>query len=591
MSQGMSTLDFFLLESSEYLERLDALAQSPAGAFVAGEEFVRYARAFRGSALMANQHGLARAAQGFESAARALREARLAWDERVRAEVTRAVDDCKVLMRRLREPQPDDKERAEAIGAHLDRLSGRTSAERRVASTGALDAGGRAFVAREAATIASVLQRVAHALTGDPSHRDLLASVAPAMSALRGVAALADLPPLPDLLAGIESAVKETAAISGPAAPGVAEVFDAAARAMARAAREVVDTGRPAAESEEAGTFATRLLGTFAPSVLPIEALFHDDAGPHVVSRGTPLAAPPSGGLGRTEMVSLGEFLLAATTELQRATSWVQRDLRLFTIASSLRPMSGAAGSLVANSLGRFADATRDAIGRGGFGTGALPGLVDLIGRAAEALGTAQSSDESRLAGQLDDATRRLAALRDVPPHSQTATSEAPPAPALAAPAAPVEVAAATAAPAAGREDGGDLAASYATFERLVAEHGLPLGTLTDLLAGGITSAAATPPAASPHRPVAATRQLTSLSPDVGLADEPVVPIESLAPSDADVMPIEALLYRGDRAFQRLREIKPDLTAAAGGGPDSARLTALLHEVFDLVELGLGTGR
>ncbi len=591
MVQGMGTLDFFLLESGEYLERLDALAQSPAGAFTAGEEFVRYARAFRGSALMANQHGLARAAQGLESAARALREARLAWDERVRAEVTRAVDDCKVLMRRLREPQPDDKERAETIGSTLDRLSGRASAEKRVASTGALDAGGRAFVAREAATIASVLQRVAQALATDPTHRELLAGVAPAMSALRGVAALADLPPLPDLLAGIENAVRETGATTGPVAHGVADVFDAAARAMARAAREVVDTGRPAAESEEAGTFATRLLEAFAPHVVPIESLFHDDMGPHVVSRGTSPPAPPSGGLGRTEMVSLGEFLLAATTELQRSTSWVQRDLRLLAIASSLRPMSGAVGSLVATSLGRFADATRDAIGRG-VGTGALPGLVDLIGRAAETLGTAQSSDESRLAEQLDDASRRLASLREPPAASPAVSAEAPaPAPEIATPAVPVEVAAAPVAaeaPAAVHGEDGGLAASYATFERLVTEHGLPLGTLADLLAGGVTAAAAAAPA---HRPVAATRQLTSLSPDVGyITDEQVVPIEALAPSDADVLPIEALLYRGDRVFERLRELKPDLDAAVAA-PDRARLTALLSEVFDLVELGLGAGR
>ena len=190
MSQSMGTLDSFLLEAGEYLERLDALAQTPAGPFAGGEEFVRFARAFRGSALMATQHGMARAAQGLESVARAVRESGLEWDERVRAEVTRAVDDCKVLMRRLREQNPGDQERAEAIGSGLDRLSGRSSAGGRVASTGAL---------------------------------------------------------------------------------------------------EVVDAGRPAAESEEAGAFATKLLAAFTGDVVPIEALFYADAGPHVVSRG---AAP-----------------------------------------------------------------------------------------------------------------------------------------------------------------------------------------------------------------------------------------------------------------------------------------------------------
>lgn len=600
MSQSMGTLDFFLLEASEYLERLDALAQTPAGPFAGGEEFVRFARAFRGSALMATQHGMARAAQGLESVARAVRESRLEWDERVRAEVTRAVDDCKVLMRRLREQDPGDKERAEAIGSGLDRLSGRSSAERRVASTGALDAGGRAFVAREAAAIASVLQRTAVALATDPSSRDVLARVSPGMSALRGVAALADLPPLADLLAGIDSAVKEVSATPGAAGAGVADVFDAAARAMARAAREVVDAGRPAAESEEAGTFATRLLATFTGNVVPIEALFYADAGPHVVSRGVAPAAPAGAGLGRMEMVSHGEFLRAATTELQRATSWVQRDLRLFAIAASLRPMAGSVGSLISTSLGRFADATRDAIGRGA-GAGALPGFVDLVGRAADTLSAAQISDESQLAEQLDDVTHGLAALQTAPaaaaPPMEPVVAEAPapvaPATVAAPPvaAAPEPITAAPVpAPAAPPEKGADLATAYATFDRLVAERGLRPGSLDEFLSGAAT--AAPPDVAVPvRRPVAPTRELRRVPAEVALREDAVVPIEALAPAEEAVAPIESLLYGGDRALKRILELKRDLDAAASAGGDGARLTALLNEVFDLVELGLGAGR
>ncbi|MDO8665034.1 MAG: hypothetical protein Q7J79_00355 [Gemmatimonadales bacterium] len=586
MSQSMGTLDFFLLESSEYVERLDALAQTPAGPFAGGEEFVRFARAFRGSALMASQHGMARAAQGLESVARAVRESRLEWDERVRAEVTRAVDDCKVLMHRLREPDPGDQERAEAIGSGLDRLSGRSSAERRAASTGALDAGGRAFVAREAAAIASVLQRTAVALASDPSSRDVLAGVSPGMSALRGVAALADLPPLADLLAGIESAVKEVSATPGAVGAGVADVFDTAARAMARAAREVVDAGRPAAESEEAGAFATKLLATFTGNVVPIEALFYADAGPHVVSRGAAPAGLAGAGLGRMEMVSHGEFLRAATTELQRATSWVQRDLRLYVIAASLRPMSGSVGSLVSTSLGRFADATRDAIGRGA-GAGALPGFVDLVGRAADTLSAAQISDESQLAEQLDDVTRGLAAL-----HTAPVAAVPPTEPVAAAAPEPITTAPAPA-PAASPEQGADLATAYATFDRLVAERGLQPGSLDEFLAGGAGVAAAAPVevAVPVRRPVAPTRKLRSVQAGVALREDAVVPIESLAPAEEAVVPIESLLYGRDRALARILELKPDLDAASSAGGDGARLTALLNEVFDLVELGLGAGR
>src|SRR5437868_13773190 len=88
----MGTLDFFLLEGGEYLERLDSLSQTPAGSFPHGDELLRLCRAFRGSAIMASQHGMARAGQGLESCARAIREGRLGWTEATRAELVRAVD-------------------------------------------------------------------------------------------------------------------------------------------------------------------------------------------------------------------------------------------------------------------------------------------------------------------------------------------------------------------------------------------------------------------------------------------------------------------------------------------------------------------
>src|SRR5207247_10376764 len=73
---GMS--DFFALEAGEYLDRLDALLQAPTPP--PAEELVRLARALRGSALMASQQGIARAAMGFEALARGIREGRRVWD-------------------------------------------------------------------------------------------------------------------------------------------------------------------------------------------------------------------------------------------------------------------------------------------------------------------------------------------------------------------------------------------------------------------------------------------------------------------------------------------------------------------------------
>src|SRR5438093_12294423 len=90
---GMS--DFFALEAGEYLERLDGMLAK--GDSPSADEIVRLARALRGSALMANQPAIARAAAGLEVLARAVREGRRAWDPQTQQLALRAVDDLKIF--------------------------------------------------------------------------------------------------------------------------------------------------------------------------------------------------------------------------------------------------------------------------------------------------------------------------------------------------------------------------------------------------------------------------------------------------------------------------------------------------------------
>ena len=583
MTNAIGMTDFFVLEAGEYLERLDALAQAPAGALDASEEFVRIARAFRGSALMASQQSMARAAQGLESVGRAVRDGRLAWDENVRGAVIRAVDDCRVLLRKVRTPTDEDAAKAEALGAELERLAGRPAPSGRAAGEG-LDAGARAFVAREAAAIASAMDRAAHALAAHPGARDALASVTQAMSALRGVAVLGDLPPLADVLTGVEGAVREVYATSGEVRDDVPAAFDAGAKALARAAREVVDLGRPAADSAEAAAFAQQLLDAFASSgnILPIETLFYDDAGPHVVKEGVPPA-----GLSRVEAVSQGEFLAGAANGLQRAPSAVLRDLRLFGMAAILRPLAGAGGSPLASALGRLADAGRDAIERGAAAAN-LPMFVALIAQAAETLRRAAAGDEAGLGVDLDKTSAELTALDATPAAAPEAAAAPEPA------AAPVDLPfLVTPAEAAGPEPaaeetvaGTPLAAAYTTLARLTSEHAAPAGDLDDLFGAAEEADAGA---------------IEMLAPADEEAD--VVPIEMLAPAapaaaaarpaeESAVVPIESLLYGGAAALERALALRPEieaLLAAPNGG--ARKVAALLDEVFDLVRLGLGAAR
>src|SRR5437773_1507205 len=170
---GMS--DFFALEAGEYLERLDALLQQ--SETPAADEFVRLARALRGSALMANQQAIAKAAAGVESLARALREGRRPWDAQTKQLAVRAIDDLKIFVRRAANWTQADSAKAEALGAQLDQLAGRPSAQVRAAEALGLDAGARAFVAREGAAIASALDRAAQALRANPLAHDPLPHV------------------------------------------------------------------------------------------------------------------------------------------------------------------------------------------------------------------------------------------------------------------------------------------------------------------------------------------------------------------------------------------------------------------------------
>jgi len=536
MGQTSAMLDFFVLEASDYLERLDRIAQAPAGTGPSGDDFVRLARAFRGSALMATQRVMARAGQGLEAAARAVRDGRLVWDERVRGEVIRAVDDCKILLRRVKAPEAGDAQRAEGIGLGLERLAGRPpETAARAPQTGGLDAGSRAFVGREAAAIASTLDRAARALDLHPASRDVLGSIAPAMSQLRGVAILNDLPPLADLLASVDGAVKLVLSTPGSVPGEAAAVFDAAAKAVARAAREVVDAGRPTAESGEAQAFASALLRTFVRvgEPVPIGLLCATEPGPHVLAAGQPPdvggSAPP-----RLELVSLGEFLSAVAGELGRAGGAVLRDLRLFVIGASLKPLIETDGSVLGRSLAGFAEAGWWAIGSGS--AAAEPErFAAVVSDAAEALRSADDSEEMRIAQQLDaHANRLLVHLRYPLPE------------AVARPAAAVS-------PAAAAMDEGGLAASWSTYETLIAERGLAAGSLDEFL-----GAARAP-------------------------ELPIVPIESLAPSEPEVVPIETLLYDREGALRRLREIRAALGAEPG-------MRDLLGEVFDLVDIGFGAG-
>src|SRR5216117_2719032 len=457
-AQPLGMSDFFALEAGEYLERLDGLLAQ--GDHASADELVRLARALRGSALMANQPAIARAAAGLESLARAVREGRRPWDAQTTQLGVRAVDDLKIFVRRAGSWTEADTAKAEALGQELDQLAGRPSAQIRAVEALGLDAGARAFVAREGAAIASALDRAAQALRANSTGPDPLQHVLRALQPLRGLAALADLPPLPDLLDGIERTIADLSR-SGLEPPGnVAELFQTAATAIARSARDVAERGRPDPEGAEFRKFAALLVQSMEsePDVVSIGALYYNDSGPHLVSRGVPVARPST--LGRLELVSHGEHLRQAADSLERAPSATQRELRAHTLGSTFRALADAGGGTLADRIAQFAIAAREAVASGVAVTSPAAIAAELR-RAGDVLARSGSGDEEALAAELDAVT---AAIRAVQPGAPATVPRAthPPAPVASAPPA-------RPAPRAGEPvpESADLVGSWTAYQRL----------------------------------------------------------------------------------------------------------------------------
>ena len=570
-SPPLGMADFFALEAGEYLERLDALLQSVEAP--AADEFVRLARALRGSALMANQQAIARAATGLEALARGVREGRRAWDPGTQQLAIRGVDDLKIFLRRVPSWTDADTAKAEALGRELEQQSGRPSAQIRAAEALGLDAGARAFVAREGAAIGSALDRAATALRGGQNIKEALAAVLRALQPLRGLAALNDLPPLPDLLEGIEGAISELqrSGSKGSQSGSAVELFQAAATSIAQAAREVAERGRPDTDAPMFRAFAERLVAFVdgeqggdsagAAAVVPISTLYYGDAGPHIVKGGAPASTAEP--MSRMELVSHGDHLRQAADALERAPSVTQRELRAHTLAGTLR-------GLVAGSEGPFAARVSDFVRlaleavAGGLATREPVPFAAELRKAGETLGRASNDADDALAAKLSAVNASLQGLLH-PQAAPTPVPVAPPqAPAPASPVVPIESLAPTPPP--GAEpvlESEDLAGSWVRYERLVGV-GVGPASLEELIEG---ASAAAPPSRDTGRP----------GPSAAVTAAPAAPR-----AEPGVVDIRTLLYRGQRALTRAQELRAQARRAP---PD--RLQSLIDEVCDLVALAL----
>ena len=561
MSNPLETTDFFALEAGECLDRLESLVDRDDAP--PADEFFRAARVLRGSALMAGQQPIARAAAALEAVARGLRDGRRPWDPPSREHLGQAVEEFRLLVRKVREWSDAETARATRLGLGLESLAGRPAgdAERR-ADAGELNTGVRAFVAREGALIASALDRAARALHSAPGDREPLYTVIRRMQSLRGLAELGELVPLPEIMDGIEMAIGDLTRLFAPP-PGVDEVMSAAAAALTRISRDIADQGRPDPEAEEARRFTDLLLRAFAVErdVVPIESLYaDDDPAPLTPAISQPQFAAPAP-LGPLELVSHGEHLCQIADLLGRSSSATERDLRLYRLVGSLRAAAVPGPDPVAGALAVFARSTREALAAGIAGE-ASDALVGALRDGGELLrSVADADDRMQVSRRLLDVAYRLDELRGAGIVVGGAPADG------ADDVVPIESLGYDAEPAAAPEPGvvpitalapdSALERSYATMERLERERA-PAGPSLERLAGG-TGPAAIP--STPSLPAAAA------------------PVEAVD--------IATLCYRGRAALERADALRGEIAAALDRQAELTAIQPLLRELLDLVPLAL----
>lgn len=360
MTSPAGLLQYFILEASDYIEGLDGVLVRASATGPDATEVARLARMLRGSATMSRQGTLAELAGGVERMARALREGAIRWEPATSAVFVAAIDDLKLLVRQVREWGEQQEARARARIDEMARLAPPTV---RASPTPPQALGSGAYLAFEAGEISTALQ----ALATQPLDRSALGNVLARARALRGVAALRDLPPLPDVVDGIERAAKPLELGAAQATAAQLGLFHAASALLRQAADQMRRGGRPDADAPEVQHFsaaaaALAAASTDADAILPISELYFGDAGPHVVSAAPHPPTTPAERF-RLEVVSQAEHLRRLVADARQARDPASRERLARELRGALRSLGAAAESFGERDLAAFVARSGEAVG------------------------------------------------------------------------------------------------------------------------------------------------------------------------------------------------------------------------------------
>ncbi|MCC6929263.1 MAG: Hpt domain-containing protein [Gemmatimonadaceae bacterium] len=592
MTGSPELLEFYLVEATEYLDALDQLVAGTGGP-PDGNAFIATARALRGSSSMAKVEPIEKIASAIEQIAHGVRDGEIRWTVDLHRVLRVTVDDLRFLVRGVRTWGERELARAEARLADLQRAL--PNEERRPPSPDAA-ATAPVFIALQSSAIAAELD----AFVANPRHRRALDDALTRARTMRGIAGIADFPPLAD----VADAIDRTARALMPDAPladAEAELFRAAADVLRQTSSRLRDGASVDPGAPEVARFAHAVTRLDAPRetpsperVIAIDELFYGDSGPHIVQRS---AAPPStrSQRFRGEVTSRAEHLrrlvndarqvhdVAGRERAERALRTALHDLETIAASFDVHQVAAFFGE-TAREVELFSPATLEALDAGALFLLAPGDTIEEIERRLAVLERSRRDTpviappqvehhppvEHHAQGTLDvTPASPPAAQPAVPPAAAPVPPAAPPAPPPAAPPAALPPAAPLASPPA-------------------APSALP--PAAPLVPPPAPPRAAPQPPAPPHAPPAVRRPPpTPTGRDLqqflqagiagfsSLEDEPLS--EPARLEEDEIVPIESLLYRGQVAVRRAIEIR-DAMRQRGLTDDAS-----LQEIYDLLDL------